>query len=74
MVGRDIGTVVLPEADLKIYLDASAENARGDDMTRSSRVAQGGLQGDPQQSDRTRPHRLDPRCGSVKSSGGCHCA
>lgn len=40
MVGRDIGTVVLPDADLKIYLDASAEerakrrceelNARGD--------------------------------------------
>jgi len=25
MVGRDIGTVVLPDADLKIYLDASAE-------------------------------------------------
>jgi CMP/dCMP kinase len=25
MVGRDIGTVVLPEAKLKIYLDASAE-------------------------------------------------
>jgi len=25
MVGRDIGTVVLPEADLKAYLDASAE-------------------------------------------------
>jgi cytidylate kinase len=25
MVGRDIGTVILPEADLKIYLDASAE-------------------------------------------------
>jgi len=25
MVGRDIGTVVLPEAELKIYLDASAE-------------------------------------------------
>ena len=25
MVGRDVGTVVLPEADLKIYLDASAE-------------------------------------------------
>ncbi len=41
MVGRDIGTVVLPEADLKIYLDASAPQrarrrsdeikARGDD-------------------------------------------
>jgi cytidylate kinase len=29
MVGRDIGTVVLPEADLKIYLDATAkERAR----------------------------------------------
>jgi cytidylate kinase len=29
MVGRDIGTVVLPEADVKIYLDASApERAR----------------------------------------------
>ncbi len=25
MVGRDIGTVVLPEADLKLYLDASPE-------------------------------------------------
>lgn len=25
MVGRDIGTVVLPQADLKIYLDASLE-------------------------------------------------
>jgi len=25
MVGRDIGTVVLPEAELKIYLEASVE-------------------------------------------------
>ena len=25
MLGRDIGTVVLPNADLKIYLDASVE-------------------------------------------------
>ena len=25
MEGRDIGTVVFPDADLKIYLDASAE-------------------------------------------------
>jgi cytidylate kinase len=36
MVGRDIGTVVLPEADLKIYLDASAEERakrRFDEMT-----------------------------------------
>ncbi len=29
MVGRDIGTIVLPDADLKIYLDASPE-ARAD--------------------------------------------
>jgi cytidylate kinase len=28
MVGRDIGTVILPEADLKIYLDASKERLR----------------------------------------------
>ena len=25
MAGRDIGTVVLPDADLKVYLDASIE-------------------------------------------------
>jgi CMP/dCMP kinase len=43
MVGRDIGTVVLPEADLKIYLDATVEErarrryieaiARGGDLS-----------------------------------------
>jgi cytidylate kinase len=43
MVGRDIGTVVLPEAGLKIYLDASVEErarrryaelvARGEDVS-----------------------------------------
>ena len=43
MVGRDIGTVVLPEAELKVYLDASVEErarrrceeraARGDDVS-----------------------------------------
>jgi len=46
MVGRDIGTVVMPDADLKIYLDASVEEravrrykealARGDDITLES--------------------------------------
>ncbi|MFK7803320.1 MAG: (d)CMP kinase [Anaerolineae bacterium] len=39
MVGRDIGTVVLPDAPVKIYLDASAEiRARrrmGDHLTRN---------------------------------------
>jgi cytidylate kinase len=29
MVGRDIGTVVLPEADLKIYLEATVEERAG---------------------------------------------
>lgn len=29
MVGRDIGTVVLPDADLKIYLDATMEERAG---------------------------------------------
>jgi CMP/dCMP kinase len=41
MVGRDIGTVVLPEAPLKIYLDASAEKRarrRYDEI-----IARGGL-------------------------------
>ncbi len=39
MVGRDIGTVVLPEADLKIYLDASPEERakrRHDEITARS--------------------------------------
>ncbi len=43
MVGRDIGTVVLPEADLKIYLDASApERAR----RRYHEILQRGIQAD----------------------------
>ena len=29
MVGRDVGTVVLPEADLKLFLDASVEERAG---------------------------------------------
>ncbi len=42
MVGRDIGTVVMPDADLKIYLDASLpERAR-------RRWEQEGAQGAPQ--------------------------
>ena len=46
MVGRDIGTVVLPNADLKVYLDASVEErarrrfkeslARGEDILYNS--------------------------------------
>lgn len=43
MVGRDIGTVVLPEADLKIYLDASPEERarrRYDEIIRQGKKAE----------------------------------
>ena len=43
MVGRDIGTVVLPEAPLKIYLDASAEERA------RRRYAEVQARGDPSQ-------------------------
>ena len=42
MVGRDIGTVVLPDADLKIYLDASAEQRarrRADELSARGQAA-----------------------------------
>jgi cytidylate kinase len=48
MVGRDIGTVVLPDADLKIYVEASVEvrahrrllerRAQGEDVTQEQMV------------------------------------
>jgi cytidylate kinase len=46
MVGRDIGTVVLPEADLKIYLDASAEERA---RRRYTEIRQRGGQADYEQ-------------------------
>jgi len=46
MVGRDIGTVVLPEADLKIYLDASAEERA---VRRYKEIIQRGDQADYEQ-------------------------
>jgi len=46
MVGRDIGTVVLPEADLKIYLDASAEERA---RRRYDEILQRGSQADYEQ-------------------------
>ncbi|MGH2392927.1 MAG: (d)CMP kinase, partial [Candidatus Limnocylindria bacterium] len=42
MVGRDIGTVVLPDADLKVFLTASADTRarrRAAQMGRPDRVA-----------------------------------
>ena len=41
MVGRDIGTVVLPDADLKIYLDASPEERA---QRRHAELAERGLE------------------------------
>jgi cytidylate kinase len=62
MEGRDIGTVVFPDADVKIYLDASAEErarrrAR-DPAHASSRADVGQVRSDMaarDQSDTTRP-------------------
>ncbi len=54
MVGRDIGTVVLPEADLKIYLDATAEERskrRYDEIIAARRDRR--LQRDSLKSDRS---------------------
>ena len=62
MEGRDIGTVVFPAADVKIYLDASAEaRARrraGDRAHTGQQTSLAGVQRDLQardQSDTTRP-------------------
>ena len=67
MAGRDIGTVVLPDADLKVYLDVSiAERAR-------RRAAERGVGDDParRRPDRggaapARRHRLDARGGPLR--------
>jgi cytidylate kinase len=48
MVGRDVGTVVLPDAGLKIYLDASVE-ARA-----ARRIAERGLDPDGAEAERVR--------------------
>ncbi|HVN54088.1 MAG TPA: (d)CMP kinase [Anaerolineaceae bacterium] len=46
MVGRDIGTVILPEADLKIYLDASPEERA---RRRYHEIIARGEQADPEE-------------------------
>ena len=57
MAGRDIGTVILPDADVKIYLDASAEERA------RRRAAQ-------RQTHRRRPRRgrSSPTCGAATRS------
>ncbi len=75
MVGRDIGTVVLPDADLKIYLDATAEERarrRYDEI-----IGRGGSPNYDAILKRVieRDHiDFDPRRGSVKSRRGCRSA
>jgi len=63
MEGRDIGTVVFPKADVKLYLDASAEeraNRRAQDAAHAASRDRGGVANVAQalaardQSDRTR--------------------
>ena len=60
MAGRDIGTIVLPDADLKIYLDASVEE-------RARRRAERARS----RPDRTRGHR-DPRGAAAARSTRHH--
>ena len=68
MAGRDIGTVVLPDADLKLYLDASVEERarrraeqRGLDPT--GRGGHRHPRGAPRR-DRLDSSRRSPRCAS----------
>lgn len=79
MVGRDIGTVVLPEADLKIYLDASPDvraqrrfdekRARGENVTYAEILA-GILQRDAIDSNRAvAPLRPAEDAHIIDSSG-----
>ena len=73
MEGRDIGTVVFPEADVKLYLDASPEERarrRAADPAHSARShsRQRGRDGAGRAGrDRSHPHRVAPlrrcRCG-----------
>ncbi len=75
MVGRDIGTVVLPEADIKLYLDASVDarakrrfdecQQRGDDVAYADVLA--GME------ERDR-FDFDPQPGSTAAGGGCLCS
>ena len=63
MEGRDIGTVVFPDADVKIYLDASPEERarrRANDPAHRSSTRRG-AGGGRDRTGRARSQRLDPR-------------
>ena len=66
MAGRDIGTVVLPDADLKIYLDASvAERARRRAEQRGLDPRRPGGDGHPRGAPPPRPAGQHPRRGAA---------
>ncbi len=66
MVGRDIGTVVLPQADLKIFLDASAqERARRRYHELLARKEQASYEAILQAMQRRDRIELDALCGAL---------
>jgi cytidylate kinase len=80
MVGRDIGTVVLPEAPVKIYLDASAEErarrrfqevqARGDQTQTYEAILDNVKRRDVIDSSRTTaPLKIAPDAHIIDSTG-----
>lgn len=62
MVGRDIGTVILPHADLKIYLDASlevrAQRRHKEILTRGEEASYEDILADMRRRDEIDSHRL----------------
>ena len=62
MVGRDIGTVILPHADLKIYLDASlevrAQRRHKEILARGEEVSYEDVLADMRRRDEIDSHRL----------------
>ena len=64
--GRDIGTVVFPDAELKIFLTASPEARAGRRISqRGNPVDSGRTRGRSRRARRARPGRLQPRGGSA---------
>ena len=66
VAGRDIGTVVLPHADLKIFLDASVEERarrRSEEREHRARRTRGAL--DPGPAPATRRHRPESGRGAA---------
>ena len=71
MVGRDIGTVVLLNADVKAFLQASVEGAGQASTRRAGRDGQGDLAGSGGGgAEGARLHRLPPRRVAVATCGG----